>query len=206
VALSPIPIVAVVLMLSTPRARTNGPAFAVGWVLGLAAVSSIILVLAHGGSTDGAADDTINWLKLALGIAFLVMSHSQWRKRPLPGEEVEMPEWMSMIDAFTPQRSLLLGLALSGANPKNLALTAAAAASIAQQDVSTGDTAIAVAVFIAIASVTVVGAVLYHLVAPASASRTLASVKDFMSVHNAVIMAVVLVLLGAKLLGDGIAG
>ena len=30
VALSPIPIVAVVLMLGTPRARSNGPAFALG--------------------------------------------------------------------------------------------------------------------------------------------------------------------------------
>ena len=51
VALSPIPIIAVILMLSTPRARSNGPAFAVGWVLGLAVVSAIVLLLA------GDADD-----------------------------------------------------------------------------------------------------------------------------------------------------
>jgi len=35
VALSPVPIIAVVLMLGTPRARVNGPAFVLGWVLGL---------------------------------------------------------------------------------------------------------------------------------------------------------------------------
>jgi Sap, sulfolipid-1-addressing protein len=46
VALSPIPIVAVILMLGTPRARTTGPAFAAGWVLGLVAVSVIVLLLA----------------------------------------------------------------------------------------------------------------------------------------------------------------
>jgi Sap, sulfolipid-1-addressing protein len=34
VALSPVPIIAVVLMLGTPRARTNGPAFVLGWVIG----------------------------------------------------------------------------------------------------------------------------------------------------------------------------
>jgi hypothetical protein len=33
VALSPIPIIAVVLMLTTPRARSNGPAFVVGWLV-----------------------------------------------------------------------------------------------------------------------------------------------------------------------------
>lgn len=33
VAISPIPIVGVVLMLGTPRARSNGPAFLAGWLL-----------------------------------------------------------------------------------------------------------------------------------------------------------------------------
>ena len=35
VAISPIPIIAVILMLLTPRARTNGPAFLVGWIVAL---------------------------------------------------------------------------------------------------------------------------------------------------------------------------
>ena len=47
VALSPIPIVAVILMLSTPRAKTNGPAFAVAWMIGLAAVSSVVRPSEH---------------------------------------------------------------------------------------------------------------------------------------------------------------
>src|SRR6185436_1746651 len=36
VAISPLPIVAVVLMLVTPRGRVNGPMFVVGWWVGLA--------------------------------------------------------------------------------------------------------------------------------------------------------------------------
>lgn len=35
-ALSPLPIIAVVLMLTTPQARVNGPAFVAGWLAGLA--------------------------------------------------------------------------------------------------------------------------------------------------------------------------
>ena len=42
VAMSPIPIIAVILMLSTPKAHSNGSAFAVGWVLGLVIVSIIV--------------------------------------------------------------------------------------------------------------------------------------------------------------------
>jgi hypothetical protein len=44
VAFSPIPIVAVVLMLATPRARANGPAFLLGWIAGLAIVGAIVLL------------------------------------------------------------------------------------------------------------------------------------------------------------------
>ncbi len=46
IAISPIPIIAVVLMLTTPRARANGPAFLAGWVLGLGIVGAIVLALA----------------------------------------------------------------------------------------------------------------------------------------------------------------
>jgi hypothetical protein len=46
VALSPVPIVAVILMLGTPRARSNGPAFAAGWVAGLVTVGVIVLLVA----------------------------------------------------------------------------------------------------------------------------------------------------------------
>jgi hypothetical protein len=43
VALSPVPIIAVILMLATPRARSTGSAFAIGWVAGLVVVSVIVL-------------------------------------------------------------------------------------------------------------------------------------------------------------------
>jgi hypothetical protein len=45
VAISPIPIIAVILMLLSPKAHTNGPAFLVGWVAGLAAVSVTVSAL-----------------------------------------------------------------------------------------------------------------------------------------------------------------
>jgi hypothetical protein len=57
-----------------------------------------------------------------------------------------------------------------------------------------------------IGSVTVVGAVGFSLIAPKRAERPLAAINQFMSKNNATIMMVVLLLLGAKLLGDGLAG
>lgn len=205
VALSPIPIIAIVLVLGAPNARRAGPAFAVGWVAGLLAVSVVVVLLVGSGDDPDSDDPGVDWLKIAIGILFLLMAAKQWTKRPKEGEEPEMPAWMATIDTATPPRAALLGAALSGANPKNLALTLAAVASIAEAGLDAGDTAIAVALFIALGSVTVAGSVLFYLVDADRAARPLAAVKQFMSDNNAVIMMVVLLLLGAKLLGDGLA-
>jgi threonine/homoserine/homoserine lactone efflux protein len=206
VALSPIPIVAVISMLATPRARTNGPAFAAGWVLGLAAVSVVVLVVAGGADDpDSATATTVNWVQVGLGALLLGLAGQQWRKRPKKGEPTEMPGWMTTIDGFGPGKSFGFGVALSAANPKNLALTMAAASSIAQAGLSAADEAVAVAVFVVIGSVTVAGAVVAFLVAGRRAERPLASLKEFMADHSNVIMMVVLLVIGAKLLGDGFA-
>lgn len=206
VALSPIPIVAVVLVLGGSKARTAGPAFALGWVAGLLSVSLVVLLLVGGVSDPDSDDPGLGGLKIAVGVLFLLMAAKQWGKRPRPGEEPETPTWMATIDGAAPARAAVLGAALSGANPKNLALTLTASASIAEAGLDTPDTAIATAVFIAVGSVTVAGAVLFYLLDGDRAARPLAAVKQFMFDNNAVIMMVVLLLLGAKLIGDGLAG
>ena len=207
VALSPIPIVAIVLVLDSANARMNGPAFALGWVTGLAAVSALVVVIA-GGAGDPASDAAtgVQWGTTAIGVLFLGMAVQQWKKRPRAGETAKMPTWMASIGSVSAPKAALLGLTLSGANPKNLALTLAASASIAQANLDTTDTALAVAIFVAIGSLTVVGSVVFYLVAPRSAEGPLASIKQFMATNNATIMMVILLLLGAKFLGDGLAG
>lgn len=205
VALSPIPIIAVVLVLGAARARTAGPAFALGWIGGLLAVSVVVVLVLGAGSDPDSDDPGISWLKVALGILFLVMAAKQWTKRPRDGREAQTPKWMATIDTATPSKAAVLGAALSGANPKNLALTLAASASIAEAGLDQADKAIAIAVFVLLGSVTVAGAVLFYLVDAKRAAPALDAIRRFMSDNNAVIMMVVLLLLGAKLLGDGLA-
>lgn len=209
VALSPIPIIAVILMLGTPLARTNGPIFAVGWVAGLLAVSALVLLVAGvAGDADSAGSgtsDSINWVQVGLGVLLFALARKQWKQRPSPGETAEMPKWMANIDTLPPGKDLAAGAALSGANPKNLILTLAAVASITQvPGIASGEEIAAVVVFVAIGSCTVVGAVLLFLVGGSRAEHTLAEVKEFMTAHNAVIMMTIFLILGAKILGEGL--
>lgn len=206
VALSPIPIVAVVVVLGTPRARSNGLAFAVGWVVGLSVVSVVVVGLL-GGSDDADSGQAVasGTMQLALGLLLLVLAVRKWRTRPRGDEEPEMPGWLASMDQMHAGRALVLGLLLSGVNPKNLALTASASASIAQAGLDTTDTVVAIVVFVVLGSITVAGAVIASLLAPRRTAAPLASIKTFMAANNAAIMMVILLLFGAKLVGEGLA-
>jgi threonine/homoserine/homoserine lactone efflux protein len=113
---------------------------------------------------------------------------------------------MATVAKATPRRTLVLGLALAGANPKNVALTLAASASISQAGLGTTGTVVALAVFVAVGSFIVLGAVIYYLLAGDGAAAPLAAVKQFMLRHNNVIMMVILLALGFTILIEGIVG
>ena len=70
VAISPVPIIAVILMLFSQRARVNGPLFLLGWVLALAIVSTVAYVLADQGdvASSSTASDTVAWGKVFFGV------------------------------------------------------------------------------------------------------------------------------------------
>src|SRR5215210_6836053 len=125
VAISPVPIIAIVLILGTPRARSNGPAFALGWLAGLSIAGGIFLAVASGRAhEEGDGPETwVSIVKLIFGLLFVLLAARIWHKRPRAGQEAQMPGWMRAIDRFTAVRSLVLGVVLSALNPKNLALT-----------------------------------------------------------------------------------
>jgi Sap-like sulfolipid-1-addressing protein len=208
VAISPVPIIAIVLMLGTPRARPNGLAFALGWVVGLTIVGGVMLAVASGNSQadDGGPETWVSLVKLVFGALFLLLAARTWRTRPRAGQEAAMPKWMQAIDTFTTGKSFGFGALLSGVNPKNLALTIAAATAIAQTGISGGEAAGAMAVFILIGSLTILAPVVIYFAMGAKAAVILDELKTWMAANNATIMSVLLLVLGAKLIGDAIAG
>jgi cytochrome c biogenesis protein CcdA len=208
VALSPIPIIAVVLMLTSQKARVNGPVFVAGWLAGLAVVGAIVLAIAGpgGASQSGSPASWVSWVKIVLGVLLLLVAARQFRSRPHGGEEPEMPKWMTTVDKTSPPAAFGLAAALSGANPKNLLLAVGGAAAIAQTGISGGQQALAYLVFAVIGTLGVgIPVVLYFALGDRS-QKLLAQLKDWMSEHNAVIMTVLCLIIGVKLIGDAISG
>ena len=208
VAVSPLPIVAIVLMLATPRGGVNGPAFIGGWWLGLAIVGTITLSFAGGAANGGTAAPPgwVNWLKLILGLLLFAVAARQWRSRPHEGEDAAMPKWMGALDSFSPVKAAGAGVVFSGLNPKNLLLAVAGAVAIAQAGISTGQQVAAYVVFVAIASIGVAAPVVVYFALGEHSRQILEGMKNWLARNNAVIMAVLLLIIGVKLIGDAITG
>jgi threonine/homoserine/homoserine lactone efflux protein len=207
VALSPMPIVAIVLMLITPKATSNGLSFLAGWVVGVAAAGAIVLaVVGPSATSEGQPEDWTFWLKLVLGVLLIVVGIREWRGRPGAGDEVELPKWMSALDRFTPAKAAGSGVLLSALNPKNLIFIVGGATVVAQAAISGGGQAVVWALFTLIASIGVLVPVAIYFALGERASALLDEIKTWMARNNAAVMAVLILVIGVKLIGDGIAG
>jgi len=208
VAISPLPIVAVVLMLVTPRGRVNGPLFIAGWCVGLAIVGAIVLAVAGGvGATDNTGPATwVDVLFLVLGLLLILVAVKQWRGRPHGHDEPPTPKWMGALDRFTPAKAGGAGVVLSALNPKNLLLTIAGAAAIVQTGISTGQQIGAYVVFVVIASIGVAAPVVIYFAMGDRSIRILDRLKVWLARNNAVIMGVLMLIIGIKLIGNAISG
>jgi threonine/homoserine/homoserine lactone efflux protein len=141
-----------------------------------------------------------------LGALMLLVALKQWRGRPRDPSEVTTPKWMSALDTFTPVKAVGAGGLLSGLNPKNTLLAIGGAAAIAGTGIPAGEQAVAYAIFVVIATVGVGAPVVVSLVMGDRSRALLDRLKNWMGANNAVIMAVLMLVLGTKLIGDGISG
>jgi threonine/homoserine/homoserine lactone efflux protein len=207
-AISVVPIIAIILMLVTPKAKTNGTGFAAGFVLGLAVICTIAVALAGGSnfSSGTSPTKTVSIIKLLLGLVLLFGAFRQWRARPKPGEEPKMPKWLESIDRFTPVRSFGIGAALSAVNPKNLAMSLAAGLTIAQAELSTGQEAATILIYVLLAGATILGPLVVYLAMGQRATEILGGWRTWLADNNATVMSVLLLVFAVVLIGQGISG
>jgi Sap-like sulfolipid-1-addressing protein len=206
VALSPVPVIVVILMLFSRHATANSLAFLLGWVGGLALVSALVLTLAYpaGVSANGQESVVGATLRLTLGGLLLLFAYRQWRKRPAVGEKAELPSWMNSIESVGMARAFGLGGLLSGVNVKNVMLTLAAALSVSEAGLGTAQSIGALAIFIVIGSLSVAAPVAVNLVLGERAARPLGAARAWLEANNSTIMCVLLLILGVAQCGKAL--
>ncbi len=207
-AISVIPIIAIILMLVTPKAKTNGTSFAAGFLLGLAVICIAAVAFAGGSnySSSSGPTKTVSIIKLLLGLLLLVAAVRQWRARPKPGQAPTMPKWLQSIDHFTPARSFGIGAALSAINPKNLAMSLAAGLSIAQAGLPIGQEAATILIYVLLAGATIIAPLVVYLAMGHRATKILGGWRTWLADNNATVTSVLLLVFAVVLIGQGISG
>ncbi len=207
VMLSPLPIVGVILMLLSNKAKVNGPMFLIGWLAGLAIVVGGIVAFVDPdrlNKSDGDPSTLAGLLHLALGGLLLFLAVKQLKGRPKGGQEAEMPKWMAKMQDASPIFAFGMGAFLSGLNPKNLIFDIAAATAIVAGDLSNSQQIVAVLVFMILASLTIGIPVLWYLIAGESAKAKLDTLRGYLVQYNWVIMCVLFLILGVKMIGQAL--
>ncbi len=203
IAASPFPVIPAILLVLTPRATANAGAFLGGWATGILAGTAAFIALAAVVEGFDEPPTWASWARVALGAALVVLGVRQWLSR---GDTGEAPAWMRSLDESTPGSAARLGVLLSAANPKILLLTAAAGLTIADAGLSPSAVALTVLLFALAGSVTVALPLLLYVVLGERATVPLRRVEEWLEAHNATVMAVVIVAIGAVLLAKGIGG
>lgn len=206
VAISPLAIIAVVLMLASPGGRRRSSAFVGAWALGLAVVATLVLLAADGADADGDGTPAtwVGVVKLLVGAGLLVLASRQWRGRPDGDAEPVLPAWMSRLDAIPPGRAAGLAVLLASVKPKNLLLTVGAALAVAQAGAASGGQAVALAVFVALGTLGPGAPLALDVLLGDGGAEVLGRLRGWMVRENPTIIAVLCAILAAKLVGDAI--
>lgn len=203
---SPLPIMAVVLLLLGGRPRATGLAFVCGWILGLTALGLLGILILNGTAIFNSQGDgpAVRIATAVLGCVLLVLAVLQWRDRPRRGEDGELPKWMAALTTFSSLKSFGLGATLAAVKPKNLVLTVAAATTISESGMAIGQELVALAVFVMVASIGVAAPLVVFFALGSRATATLERWGAWLTRHNAVVVAAVLLVIGLLLVGSAL--
>lgn len=206
-ALQPPQVVALIVLLQTPRGVANGLAYvggmtAVHLILGAlfwALVSSLEQAVEAGG---GQFDLVVGAMLTVLGLVLLV--YALRRGFSAGGEDDAAATWLQKLQAVSPGQAALIGVAFLMLDPVDWLMDLAAVDLVAAADLSGLASLLAYLWFVLLAQSLVLIPLLFVLAAPQKAQKSLASLDVWLGRHAPVIEIVVAALLGAYFLYTGL--
>lgn len=195
--LATLPLVAISLLLATGPRKAGFFSFLGGWLTGAMALGIAVMLISDVSAPgEGPPRPWVLLLRLFLGVALISFALRKWLRRPDAGSQTEMPGWMTAVETMRPAKVFALGIALVVLSPKNAALFASGALTIAAAIYAPVSQVIVLAGFVAVASIGVAVPLLISLVLGKRSEAVLVTLKDLIIRHSATIVAVVLGVIG----------
>lgn len=203
-ALSLFPILAVVLLLLSPRPIPASVGYLAGWSSGVLVLVALFSFAARliPPSTREQMPPWAHVVELALGVGLMVAGI--WRaiadrRRPVP---TDPPSWTKAMDHVGPRRAFVFGLAMN-ARPKNLTIALAAGLAIGSASLDIVGSSLAVLVFTAAAASTVAALVLAYVFGSWSVRPRLERLSDWLVANSSLVLNLSVALVGAVLVTIG---
>ena len=206
-AITPVPIMVVVVFLLMKGGRPKAWAYGVGAIVGLS-IASIAIFLGANNATDttSSASTMSRVFSGVVTALFFFFAYRMFTTRPRKGEVPPEPGWMTKVGSMNVAMAFVMGAAMLTINAKNLPIMASLGPSIAAAGGTTTEGIVACVVFAVIASLGVLAPSIAVLFMGDHADATLAEWKTWLLFNNKLIMAILFVLLGAKSLGSALGG
>jgi len=197
IAVNPVPIMACVTLLSTAHGKRNALYFIATMWLIMLGVGSVLIFIA-GSSASSSTSTGGAGVQAAFGLIFLAIAVQQWRTRPEEGKD---PRWMKALDKAGLVAGVTLGVSLT-----NYALLTTAVGAIVKSGLSASVQFSALVFFTIIATCTIILPLIIYLVRPVWARDKLGRLRDWLMLHNRVILIAVFGLMGLLFTVQGVIG
>ena len=205
IALSPGPVLAVVVLLMTPLAKTSAPSFLWGWLLGILGVGTLVILLPGVVASHGGLSDTTGIVKIILGFLLLILIFPIWKKRPKSGDLMKVPKIFQGIDKFGITKSFIAGFLSSALSLKVIALTASGAAHIDTTSlVDYFETLIGLFLFSLVASFTLILPIIVYFLSPKKMEQIGLKLKAWLITYYTIIIVTMLLIFGLLLIYIGL--
>ena len=205
VAISSVPIMATILILLSPKRAQSAVPFMVGWILGIAAVVSICTAFAQLIPTSRSPrrpETVIGVAEILVGLALVVIAIIEWQ-RARRNPATAMPKWLNAVGTFGPWAAFGVAFALN-VRPKGLLLAIAAGLALRAEDLTLGESAVAILIYTVIGCSTVAVPIIVTLADPQGMQPRLVSAKEWIGRNSGVVTALILLLIGVVIIGTGL--
>jgi hypothetical protein len=201
IALDPIPLTAFFIVLPSKRGVRKGAAFVFGWLVSLAVVVSVTVLATGNDPPKSSTAPTLASLavKIAIGVALVVIGVRERRKQGHPKKPKKPPKWQAGVDNMSPWFAMALGPLT-----QPWGLIAAGAATVVSAKVSNFESALALILFCIIASSTYIAMEVYAGFWPEQAQVLLGKIRNWIDGHTDQVIIIGSLLLGFWLIGNSI--
>lgn len=205
IAFSAAPVLAVIMLLMTNKAKINTPIFLIGWLAGIQVVGTVIILSPGIIADHGGMSDHTGTAKIVLGTILLLLIIPAFKKKSKQADTPRIPKIFNSLDNFSLAKIFFIGFAFSGLSLKNAVLAASGAAHIHTTSlIDYFETIMAVFFFSFIASFTLIIPVVIYFLMPIKMDTILLTWRNWLIKNHWNIVLTMLLVAGVLMISIGV--